>query len=78
MNGRNKITAINTLDVVVLRYGAGILMMAKDEGKELDRNTRKKMTMSGTFNLMSDVDRLCIPRNKRREGTRWIRGLHKK
>ena len=64
LNGRNKITEINTWAVAVLRYGAGILKRTKDEIKELDRKTRKKMTMSGAFNLNSDVDRLYIPRNK--------------
>ena len=64
LNGRNKITAINTWAVADLRYGAGILKWTQDEVKEFDRKTRKKMTMAGAFNLNSEVDILYIPRNK--------------
>ena len=40
LNGRNKITAINTWAVAVLKYGADILNWNVEELKELDRKKR--------------------------------------
>ena len=45
LNGRNKILAVNTWAVSVLRYGAGTLKWNKDEIAKLDRRTREVMTM---------------------------------
>ena len=45
MNGRNKIMAMNTWAVSILRYGVGILKWNKNELQEMDRKTRKFMTM---------------------------------
>ena len=45
INGKNKIEAINTWTVAILRYGAGILERRVDEQKELDRKTRELLTM---------------------------------
>ena len=47
LNGRNKILAVNTCVVSVLRYGARILKWNKDEVAKLNRRTRKMMTMYG-------------------------------
>lgn len=58
LNGRNKITAMNTWVVAIFRHGAGILFWEGCELKGLDRATRKTMTMYGAFHLRSDVDRL--------------------
>ena len=46
LNGRNKIMAMNTWTVSILRYGAGILKWDKTELQEMDRKTRKFMTMN--------------------------------
>ena len=64
LNGRNKITAINAWAVVVFRYGAGILQWKEIELKDVDKKSRKKMTMYGALHPKSDVDRLCIKRKK--------------
>ena len=40
LNGRNKIRALNTWAVSILRYGAGILKWNKNELQEMDRKTR--------------------------------------
>ena len=45
INGKNKIEAINTWTVAILRYGAGFLERRVDEQKELDRKTRKLLIM---------------------------------
>ena len=57
LNGRNKITAMNTWAVAIFRYGAGILEWKGCELKSLERTTRKTMTMYGAFHSKSDVDR---------------------
>ena len=69
LNGRNKITAINTWAVAVFRYGAGILEWKESKLKNVDRKSRKTMTMYGALHPKSDVDRLYI---KRKEGGRGL------
>ena len=64
LNGKNKILAINTWAVSVLRYGAGILKWTSDELKNTDRKSRKIMTMHGAFHHKSDTDRLYLNREK--------------
>ena len=69
LNGRNKVTAINTWAVAIFRYGAGIIQWKARELKDLDRKSRKTMTMYGGLHPKSDVDRLCM---KRKEGGRGL------
>ena len=47
LNARNIISAINSRTVSIVRYGAGIISWTKMELEELDRRTRKLMTMYG-------------------------------
>ena len=68
LNGRNKITAMNTWAVAIFRYGAGILEWKGCELKSLDRTTRKTMTMYGAFHPKSDVDRLYLKRHEGGKG----------
>ena len=72
LNGKNKITAINTWAVAVFRNGAGILQWKESELKNVDRKSKKTMTMYGALHPKSDVDRLCI---KRKEGGRGLRSV---
>ena len=69
LNGRNKVAAINTWAVAIFRYGAGIIQWKASELKDLDRKSRKKMTMYGGLHPTSDVDRLYV---KRKEGGRGL------
>ena len=62
LNGRNKIMAMNTRAVSILRYGAGILKWNKNELQETDRKTRKLMTMNKELHPRSDVARLYVSR----------------
>ena len=62
LNGRNKILAVNTWAVSVLRYGARIMKWNKDKIAKLDRRTRKMMTMYGALHPKSDVNRIYLPR----------------
>ena len=47
LNGGNIITAINSWAVSVIRYGAGIVNWTKAELQQMDRKTRKLLTMYG-------------------------------
>ena len=64
LNGNNIIKAINTWAVSVVRYSAPFLDWRKQEIQELDRRTRKLMTMHKVLHPKSNVDRLYISRNE--------------
>ena len=64
LHGRNKIKALNTWAVSLLRYGAGIIKWTVGELDAMDRKTRKIMTINKEFHPKSDVDRLYISRSK--------------
>ena len=72
LNGGNIILAINSRAVSIVRYGAGIISWTKMELEELDRRTRKLMTMYGAHHPKADVDRLYL---QRCEGGRGLLGL---
>ena len=60
LNGRNKIIALNTWAVSILRYGSGILKSNKNELQEIDRKTRKFMIINKELHPRSDVARLYV------------------
>lgn len=60
LRGRNKIMAVNTWAVAILRYIAGVIEWQSEELKELDRKTRKTMSLYGALHPKSDVDRLSL------------------
>ena len=45
LSGKKKIMAVNTWSVHIPRYNAGVTEWRSDELKELDRKTRKMMTV---------------------------------
>ena len=57
---RNKVMAVNTWVVSMMRYRAGILKWNKDELKSLDRKTRSFMTIHGALHPKSDFDRVYL------------------
>src|SRR5215469_1553793 len=65
LNTRNKITAIGTLVVPVLRYSFGIINWKTEEIKQIDRKTRKMLTMYKMHHPKADIERLYI---KSKEG----------
>ena len=71
LNRRNKIMALNIWAVSILRHGAGILKWNKNELKEMDRKTRKLMTMNKELDPRSDVARLY---GSRKNGGRGLIG----
>ena len=68
LSGKKKIMAVNTWSVQIPRYSAGMVEQRRDELKELDRKTRKMMTVHGALNPTSDVDLVYLPRQKRGRG----------
>ena len=64
LRGRNKIMAMNTWAVCLMRYGAGIIKWNVAELDEMDRKTRKIMTLNKEFHPKSDVDRLYVTQSK--------------
>ena len=69
MNGRNKVKAINTWAVAIFSYDAGIIQWKASELKDLDRKSRKTMTMHRGLHPKTDVNRLYV---KRMEGGRGL------
>lgn len=62
LNGGNVIQAINSWAVAAIRYTAGILEWTDEELKNMDRKTRKILTMNRGLHPRADVDRLYLPR----------------
>ena len=69
LNARNKITVIGALAVPVLRYSFGIINWRTEEIKQIDRKTRKMLTMYKMHHRKADIDRLYV---KRKEGGRGL------
>ena len=69
LNDKNKIQAINTWAVALLRYGAGTINWKVDELKIMDRATRRTLTIHGALHPKSDIDRLYL---KRKHGGRGL------
>ena len=72
LNERNIILAINSRAVSIARYETGIIKWTKNELEELDRKTRKLMTMYGAQHPKADVDKLYL---KRCDGGRGLIGV---
>ena len=70
LSSKNKVTAINTFAVPVIRYPAAVVTWRQEDLKETDIGTRKLMTMHGVFHSKSSTARLYT---SRKEGER---GLH--
>ena len=60
LNGGNNIMPLKIWAVSTLRYGAGIRKWNKNELQEMDRKTRKFMTMNKELHPRSDVARLHV------------------
>ena len=64
LNGGNVIKAMNSWAVAAVRYTAGIVDWKVDELKNMDRKTRKIMTMNHALHPKADVDRLYVSRGQ--------------
>ena len=61
LSAKNKIQAIGSLAVPVLRYSFGIVNWHQEELQKLDRKTRKLLTIHGQHHPKADVNRLYVP-----------------
>jgi len=64
LNGHNQVTAINGFAIPVVHYTAGIIHWTINDCFDLDRMTRKQMTLCNALHPRADVDRLYVPRKK--------------
>ena len=72
LNARNLFLGINSWVVATFRYSAAILDWNKNEIDEMDRKTRKLLTIYGAFHPKSSVNRLYM---KRKDGGRGLISL---
>ena len=69
LNGVNTFSAINSRAAAVVRYSAGLVHWKKDGLQEIDRKTRKSLTIYSTYHPQSDKDQLYV---KRKTGGRGL------
>ena len=69
LNGKNLSQTLNTCTVSVIRYSAAFLDWAKEETKELDCWTRKRLTAGSALHPKSNLTRIYI---KHRYGGRGL------
>ena len=65
LSAKNKIQAIGSLAVPVLRHSFGIVNWRQKELQKLDRKTRELLTIHGQHRAKADVDLLYVPRKQR-------------
>ena len=66
-SSKNKVTAINTFAVPVIRYPTVVVSWRREDLKETDIGTRKLMTMYGVFYPKSSTARLYLTPAERKE-----------
>jgi hypothetical protein len=64
LKARNKITEIGALAVPVLMYSFGIINWRIEEIKQIDRKTRKMLTIYKMHHPKADIDRLYVMRKE--------------
>ena len=74
LNARNKIAAINILEVPVILYSYGVIDWKLDEIQDHDRMTRKQLCMNQMLAKKVDVDSIFLPCQ---EGERSLMNLEK-
>ena len=63
---------MNTWPVSIIRCRAGILKWNKNELQEIDKKTRKFMTMNKELHSRSDVAQLYVSKKKCWKRTYWM------
>ena len=67
LNGKNLFQALNTLSISVIRYSAAFLDWTKEETKEFDCWTRKRLIAGRALHPKSNVMRIHIKRSMKDE-----------
>ena len=62
LSAKNKIQAIGSLALPVLRYSFGNVNWRQEEPQKLDRKTRKLLIIHGQHHPKAGIDRLYVPR----------------
>ena len=68
LNGVNTFSAINSRAVAVVRYSAGVVHWRKDQLQEIDRKTRKLLTIYRAYHPQNDKGQLYVQRKARGRG----------
>jgi hypothetical protein len=76
LSAKNKMQAIGSLAIPVLRYGFGIINWHQKEVQKLDKKTRKMLTIHGQHHPKADIDRLHVPRKDGGRGLMQIEGAY--
>ena len=76
LSAKNKIQAIESLAVPVLRYSFGIVNWHQAELQKLDQKTRKLLTIHGQHHPKADVDRLYVPKKQGGRGLMQLEAAH--
>jgi len=76
LSAKNKIQAIESLAVPVLKYSFGTVNLYQEELQKLDRKTSKLLTIHGQYHPKADVDRLYVPRKQGGRGLMQIQAAH--
>jgi hypothetical protein len=74
LSTRNKMQAIGSLVVPVLRYSFGIINWHQEE--ILDTKTRKMLTINGQHHPRADTDHLYVPRKEGRRRLMQAEGTY--
>jgi len=76
LNGYYKIIALNSYALPVIRYSAGIIKWSQSELDDIDRKSKKLLTIHKGFHPKADIHRLYLPRKVGGRGllmlSRWL------
>ena len=76
LSAKNKIQPIGSLAVSVFGHSFGIINWHQEELQNLDRKTRKLLTIHGQHHQKADVDRLYVPRKQGGRGLMQLEAAH--
>ena len=76
LSANNKIQAIGSLVIPVLRYSFGIVNCHQEKLQTLDRKTRKLLIIHGQHHPKTDVDHLYVPRKQGGRGLMQLEVSH--
>ena len=76
LSTKNKIQALRSLAVPVLRYSFGIVKWHQEELQTLERKKRKLLTIHRQHRPKADVDCLYVPRKQGGRGLMQLEAVH--
>jgi hypothetical protein len=76
LDAKNKIKAIGSLAVPVVRYNFGTVNRYQEELQKLDRKTRKLLTIHGHHHPKAEVDHLYVSRKQGGRGLMQLEAAH--